>query len=66
MKIEFGGGKSPRKKDWLQCDIQDLDNIDIVCNAWEICDHIENNVVEEIYSRVWNYRHCYYSCASRY
>jgi predicted SAM-dependent methyltransferase len=51
MKIEFGGGKSPRKKGWLQCDIQNVDNIDIVCNAWEICDYIENNVIEEIYSR---------------
>ena len=51
MKIEFGGGKSPKKIDWIQCDIQDLPNIDIVCDAWKITDHVEKNSVEEIYSR---------------
>ena len=51
MKIEFGGGKSPKKINWIQCDIQDLPNIDIVCDAWKITDHVEKNSVEEIYSR---------------
>jgi predicted SAM-dependent methyltransferase len=51
MKIEFGGGETPTKTDFLQQDIRDLPGIDFVCTAWEIDKLVDNNSVDEIFSR---------------
>lgn len=51
MKIEFGGGEKPRRPEFKQCDIRQLPNIDYVCAAWDIDKHIEENTVDEIFSR---------------
>lgn len=51
MKIEFGCGETPHKKDFMSCDIRDLPNVDFVCPAWEIDKKVKENSVEEIFSR---------------
>jgi len=51
MKIEFGGGETPTKTDFLQQDIRDLPGIDFACPAWEIDKHVKENTVSEIFSR---------------
>jgi len=51
MKIEFGCGATPTKKDFSTCDIRDLPGIDYVCPAWEISEHVASDSVSEIFSR---------------
>lgn len=51
VKIEFGCGETPTKKDFKTCDVRNLRGIDFVCNAWEIDSLVEHNTVDEIYSR---------------
>jgi len=51
MRIEFGGGENPRKPEYTQVDIRKLDNQTIVCPAWEIDEHVEENTVTDIFSR---------------
>lgn len=51
MKIEFGCGENPTKTGFKTCDIRDVNGVDYVCAAWDICDHVEPNSVDEIFSR---------------
>lgn len=51
MNIEFGGGTKPIKKKYKQCDIRNLKNIDFNCHALEIKQFVENNTVDNIFSR---------------
>lgn len=51
MKIEFGCGETPTKKGFKTCDIRNVPGVDFVCPAWEIDLHIEQNSVDEIFSR---------------
>ena len=51
MKIEFGCGGKPTKEGFKTCDIRNLPGIDFVCPSWEIDKHVENNSVDEIFSR---------------
>jgi len=52
MKIEFGGGETPRRPDYVQCDVRSIGGtVDYCCNAWEIHGLIFEACVEEIYSR---------------
>ena len=51
MKIEFGCGDNPTKKDFKTCDIRNLPGIDFVCPAWEIDNLVSSNSVNEIFSR---------------
>ena len=51
LKIEFGGGETPKKPDFLQCDVRQCTTTTYVCNAWEIVNHVEPKTVNEIYSR---------------
>lgn len=51
MKIEFGGGDTPRKPNFTQVDVRKINNNTIVCNAWDIDQYVKSNTVEEIYSR---------------
>jgi len=51
MKIEFGCGATPTKKDFLTCDIRELPGIDYVCPAWEISEHVASGSIAEIFSR---------------
>ena len=49
MRIEFGGGESPSRPDFYQCDCRVLPGIDYVCPAWDI--DLASEEVDEIYSR---------------
>jgi len=51
MKIEFGCGETPTKEGFKTCDIRNLPGIDYVCPSWEIDQHIDENSVDEIFSR---------------
>lgn len=51
MKIEFGAGETPTKKEFLQQDIRDVKGIDFVCAAWDIDKQVQDNTVDEIFSR---------------
>lgn len=51
MKLEFGGGSNPMKKDYLQVDIRRIDDRTIVCNAWDISQHVDKQTVTDIFSR---------------
>jgi len=51
MKIEFGCGEKPTKSDFKTCDIRDLPGIDFVCPAWDIDTLVNENTVDEIFSR---------------
>ena len=51
IKIEFGCGETPSKKDFLTCDVRNLPGVNYVCSAWEIETHIAPNTVDEIFSR---------------
>jgi len=51
MKIEFGCGETPTKTGFKTCDIRDLPGVDFVCPAWEIVNFVEENSVNEIFSR---------------
>lgn len=51
MKLEFGSGESPTKQGFLTVDVRDLPGVDYVCNAWEIDKHVDENSVDEIFSR---------------
>ena len=51
MKVEFGCGNKPSKKNYKTCDIRNLPGIDFVCPAWEIDKYVPTNSVDEIYSR---------------
>lgn len=60
MKIEFGCGENPTKKEFRTCDIRNLPGIDFVCPAWEIDSLVKENSVEEIFSRHF-FEHLTYS-----
>ena len=51
MQLEFGGGETPRKKDYVQVDVRKINDQTIVCKAWEIEKHVQPNTVTAIYSR---------------
>ena len=51
MKIEFGCGETPTKKDFKTCDIRNLPDVDFVCPAWEIDNFVAADSVDEIFSR---------------
>lgn len=51
MKIEFGCGDKPSKAGFKTCDIRNLPGIDFVCVAWEIDKHVNEESVEEVWSR---------------
>lgn len=51
MKIEFGCGDNPTKPGFKTCDIRDISGIDFVCPAWDIDKLVEENSVDEIFSR---------------
>lgn len=51
MKIEIGGGDKPRHPDWMQADVRKRPATHFVCDAWDLCDHVEEGVVEATYSR---------------
>jgi predicted SAM-dependent methyltransferase len=51
MNIEFGCGETPTKEGFKTCDIRDLPGIDFVCSAWDIDKLVEENSVNEIFSR---------------
>jgi predicted SAM-dependent methyltransferase len=51
MKIEFGCGEKPTKKEFKTCDIRDVPGVDYVCPAWEIEKFVQPNTVDEIFSR---------------
>ena len=50
MKIEFGCGKDV-KEGFVGSDIRALDNVKYVCECWNIHKYVENNSVDEIFSR---------------
>lgn len=51
MNIEFGCGETPTKEGFKTCDIRDVPGVDFVCPAWDIDKYVEENTVDEIYSR---------------
>jgi predicted SAM-dependent methyltransferase len=51
MKIEFGCGEKPTKAGFQTCDIRDLPGIDYVCPAWDIDTLVNENSVDEVFSR---------------
>ncbi len=51
MKIEFGCGEKPTKVGFQTCDIRDLPGIDYVCPAWDIDTLVNENSVDEVFSR---------------
>jgi predicted SAM-dependent methyltransferase len=51
MKIEFGCGETPTKRDFKTCDIRNVPGVDYVCPAWDIDALVEDNTVDEIFSR---------------
>jgi predicted SAM-dependent methyltransferase len=51
MKIEFGCGENPTKKNFMTCDIRSLPGIDFVCDAWKIDTLVAEDSVDEIFSR---------------
>lgn len=51
MKLEFGCGETPNKKNFKTCDIRDLPGVDFVCPAWDIDKFVNKNSVDEIFSR---------------
>ena len=50
VKIEFGCGET-LTPGFVGCDIRKLPGVEYVCNSWEIRNYVEDNSVEEIYSR---------------
>lgn len=51
MKIEFGCGETPSKKDFRTCDVRNLPGVDFVCPAWQIDKFVGEESVDEIFSR---------------
>ena len=51
LKIEFGSGGPSARDGYLSCDVRDLDGVDYVCEAIDIVNHVNENSVDEIYSR---------------
>lgn len=51
MKLEFGGGETPKRPDFTQVDVRKITEDTLVCNAWDIDKHVKPNTVTEIYSR---------------
>lgn len=51
MRLEFGGGETPKRPDFTQVDVRQITEDTIVCNAWDIDKHVKPNTVTEIYSR---------------
>ena len=51
MQIEFGCGETPTKPGFKTCDVRNLPNVDFVCEAWNIDQYVDNNSVDEIFSR---------------
>jgi len=51
MKLEFGSGEKPTKEGFKTCDIRNVPGVDFVCPAWDIDKLVEENTVQEIFSR---------------
>lgn len=53
VKVEVGGGENPRMKqfDFINMDIREVDNVDIVGRAWELADKLDGEKVGYIYTR---------------
>lgn len=51
MKIEIGGGETPKKHGYKICDIRCLKNVDFCCNAIELDKYIPQNTVTNVYAR---------------
>lgn len=51
MKIEFGCGETPTKSGFKTCDVRNVPGVDFVCPAWDIDKHVQENTVDEIFSR---------------
>jgi predicted SAM-dependent methyltransferase len=52
VKLEIGAGEAAgNNPDWKYSDVRAVPGVDFVCNAWDIDEHVEDNVVEKIYSR---------------
>lgn len=51
MRIEFGGGTSPKQSSYKQVDVRNFKGVSYVCNAWEITSHVKYETVTDIYSR---------------
>lgn len=51
MQIEFGCGETPTKQGFKTCDIRNLPGVSFVCPAWDIDSLVEENTVDEIFSR---------------
>lgn len=51
IKLELGCADRPQKPDFVGCDIRQVGDVQIVCAAWELRDHVEPNTIEEIYNR---------------
>lgn len=51
LNIEFGCGEKPTKEGFKTCDIRNLPGVDYVCPAWNIDQYVEENTVDEIFSR---------------
>jgi predicted SAM-dependent methyltransferase len=51
MNIEFGSGGKPTHKDYKQCDIRCLPNVDFCCHALDIKNFVNDNTVKKIFSR---------------
>lgn len=50
MKLNFGSGKT-KKDGYKNCDIRQLKEVDFVCNAWDITQHIGEKEVDECFAR---------------
>jgi predicted SAM-dependent methyltransferase len=50
MKLEFGCGDKPRPG-FVGCDVRPLSNVQFVCDAWDISQHVKESSVTHIYSR---------------
>lgn len=64
MKLEFGCGDKTPKSGFMGVDIRAFPGVAFVCNAWEISEHVQPNVVEEIFSRHF-FEHLTYEQAER-
>jgi len=49
--LEFGCGETPRRPDFAGVDVRPLPTVKYVCNAWEIDQHVDEQSVDEIFSR---------------
>ena len=49
--LEFGSGENPKRKNFKTVDVRNLPNVSYVCKSWEISMLIDENTVDEIFSR---------------